>query len=729
MTQESRDCCTETSKGNTASFLGIILEQQNGTTYTCPMHLAVRSPQPGNCPICGMPLEPITPMPTIERDLTRANARRRLIVSILFTVSILVIAMSGMAIHWDSQRSFFAQLILSSVVLFYCGLSIFARGLQGFLRRRANMFSLITVGVSTAYCFSIVAYSWQDLFPKSLLAHGAQVPLYFEAAAVIVTLVLLGEYLELIARGKTGDAIRSLLDLSPQSAIVVRESSEIEVPVEQLKRGALIRIRPGDRIPVDGVVVKGWSSVDESMISGEAIPVEKKSDNWVTAGTLNGNGTLVVRTERLGAETVLARIVNLVSEAQRSRAPVQQLVDKIAEWFVPLVLVVAVFTFLVWFYFGPEPQLTLGLVNAVSVLIIACPCALGLATPMSIMVGVGRGATEGILIRDAEALQTFERVATLLVDKTGTLTLGKPTVSRVVSKQFTEVELITWAGSLERGSEHPLAAAILDYAKEKNISLIAVDNFRSHPGQGVTGVINGKILALGNESLLRTLKIDANEWTPDVETMRRHGETVVFLLQEQTIVGLLGIVDPIKDSSFSAIERIRERGLKVVMVTGDNELTARAVASKLQIDIIRAGVTPQEKGELVQEYQKQGQIVAMAGDGINDAGALALADVGIAMGAGADVALESAAITLVKGDLRQIDRALSLSEATMRNIRQNLALAFGYNALCIPIAAGILYPINGLLLNPMIAAAAMAFSNLSVILNALRLRSVALTKK
>jgi Cu+-exporting ATPase len=596
------------------------------------------------------------------------------------------------------------------------------------VNRSLNMFTLIAIGTGAAYGYSVVATLFPDLFPDSFRSHSGGVAVYFEAAAVITTLVLLGQVLELLARSQTSSAIKALLGLAPKTARVLREdTTEEDIPLDQVKPGDRLRVRPGEKIPVDGVVLEGISAVDESMVTGEPIPVEKTSGSRVTGGTINGTGGVVMRAERVGGDTLLAQIVRMVSEAQRSRAPIQRLADQVSSYFVPAVVVIAVLTFIFWGLLGPEPRLAHALVNAVAVLIIACPCALGLATPMSIMVGTGRGATAGVLIKNAEALEVMEKVDTLVVDKTGTLTEGKPRLTTVFAVPGqSEAELLRLAASLERGSEHPLAAAIVAGAQAKGLALSAVAEFRSLTGKGVSGVVEGRAVTLGNRALFEEHAIDLEALSPQTEALRRDGQTVMFVAVNGRPAGLLGVADPIKESTYEAVQLLREDGIRLIMLTGDSRTTAEAVARKIGITDVEAEVLPEQKSQVVKRLQAAGRVVAMAGDGVNDAPALAQAQVGVAMGTGTDVAMESASVTLVKGDLRGIARARRLSRGTMRNIRQNLFFAFIYNALGVPVAAGVLYPIFSLLLNPMIAAAAMSLSSVSVIANALRLRTLSL---
>jgi len=697
------------------------------TEYVCPMHPEIVRSEPGSCPICGMALEPrtVTIEDTANPELIDMN--RRFWIGLVLTLPLLV-TMFPMPRAISPHLLAWLELAVATPVVLWGGWPFFQRGWASIVNRSLNMFTLIAMGTGTAYLYSVAATIVPELFPDSFRTHNGEIGRYFEAAAVITVLVLLGQVLELRARSRTSNAIKALLGLSPKTTRLIRENGqEEEVPLDRVKPGDQLRIRPGEKIPVDGVVIEGKSSVDESMVTGEPIPVEKYPDNRVIGGTVNGTGGLVMRAERVGSETLLAQIVRMVSEAQRSRAPIQRLADKVSSYFVPAVLLIAAITFLVWAWIGPEPRMAYALVNAVAVLIIACPCALGLATPMSIMVGIGRGATMGILIKNAEALEILEKVDTLVVDKTGTLTEGKPRLIAVLPLPgISEPELLNLAASLERGSEHPLAAAIVSGAQEKGIALSKAEEFRSITGKGVVGKVTGRSVALGNQRLLEELSAAPKDLVQQADALRRKGQTVMFVLVDGRPAGLLGVADPIKASTPEAIRLLREDGVRVVMITGDNHTTAEAVARELGIDDIVAEVLPEQKGERVKRLRSEGHIVAMAGDGINDAPALAQADVGIAMGTGTDVAIESAGITLVKGDLRGIVRARRLSLSTMQNIRQNLFFAFIYNALGVPVAAGILYPVSGLLLSPVFASAAMSLSSVSVITNALRLRKLAL---
>jgi Cu+-exporting ATPase len=699
--------------------------------YTCPMDPEVRQKGPGACPRCGMALEPVAPVAAEAPNPELVDMTRRFWVSVVLTVPLLLIAMGGMIhpLHNILSASWMPelQLLLATPVVLWAGWPFFIRGWKSIVYRSLNMFTLIAVGTGTAYLYSVIATLFPGIFPDSFRTEG-NVNVYFEAAASITALVLLGQVLELSARARTGNAIRALLGLAPKTArLIPPGGSERDVPLEQVRPGDRLRVRPGEKIPVDGVIVEGSSSVDESMLTGEPIPVEKTPGSKVTGATVNATGSFVMRAERVGSETMLAQIVRMVSEAQRSRAPIQRLADRVSALFVPTVVAIAVLTFVVWALVGPEPRMAHALVNAVAVLIIACPCALGLATPMSIMVGVGRGASSGVLIRNAEALETFEAVDTLVVDKTGTLTEGRPRLTAVVPcAGHSEDELLSVAASLEKGSEHPLASAILSGAVSQGVTMAGSSEFRTLPGKGVVGKVAGRGAALGNERLLTELGLAPGELAARAEVLRAQGMTVVFVVRDGQVAGMLAVSDPVKPTTEAAIRALHGDGIRIVMLTGDNRTAAQAVASTLGIDEIEAEVTPDQKGAVVKRLQSQGRKVAMAGDGINDAPALAQADVGVAMGTGTDVAMESAGVTLVKGDLMGLARARKLSRATMRNIRQNLVWAFGYNSVGVPIAAGVLYPVFGLLLSPMIAAAAMSFSSVSVITNALRLRRLTL---
>jgi Cu+-exporting ATPase len=704
------------------------------TEYVCPMHPEVVRAEPGACPICGMALEPRVATSEEEVNPELVDMTRRFWISLALTTPVFLLAMSEMLPGQPLQHTFplsglvWLQFVLATPVVLWGGLPFFQRGWASILNRSLNMFTLIAIGTGTAYVYSVVATLVPDFFPASFRTHGGQVAVYFEAATVITTLVLLGQVLELRARSQTSSAIKALLGLAPKTARVLRNDGvEEDIPLDRVQPGDRLRVRPGEKIPVDGVILDGVGAVDESLVTGEPIPVEKTPGSRVIGGTVNGAGGFVIRAERVGSDTLLAQIVRMVSEAQRSRAPIQRLADVVSSYFVPAVVMVAVLTFIVWTLYGPEPRLAYALVNAVAVLIIACPCALGLATPMSIMVGTGRGATAGVLIKNAEALEVLEKVDTLVVDKTGTLTEGKPRLLSIVPLSgSSETELLHCAASLERGSEHPLADAIVAGAQAKGAALSTVADFQSITGKGVRGIVDGRAVALGNQALFAELAIDLGSATERAEELRREGQTVMFVAIDHCPVGLLGVADPIKESTYEAIQLLHEDGLRIVMLTGDSRTTAEAVARKLGIDTVEAEVLPEQKSESVKRLQAEGRIVAMAGDGVNDAPALAQAQVGIAMGTGTDVAMESAGITLVKGDLRGIVRARRLSRGTMRNIRQNLFFAFIYNILGVPLAAGVLYPVFGLLLSPMIAAGAMTFSSVSVISNALRLRTLSL---
>jgi Cu+-exporting ATPase len=700
--------------------------------YTCPMHPEVRQVGPGSCPKCGMALEPLEVTADEGPNHELVDMTRRFRVSLALTVPVLALAMGEMlapslVAALGPAAWLGSQLVLSTPVVLWGGWPFFVRGWQSLVTRNLNMFTLIALGTGAAFAYSVFAVLFPDALPHAM-RHGGVPPVYFEAAAVITTLVLLGQVLELRARSATSGAIRALLGLQPKTARRLRQDgSEEDVPLEHVAVGDRLRVRPGERVPVDGVVLEGRSAVDEALVTGEPIPVEKEPGSRVTGGTVNGTGSFVMRADRVGADTLLAQIVRMVGLAQRSRAPIQRLADQVSAWFVPAVVAAAALTGLAWGLLGPEPRLAYALVNSVAVLIIACPCALGLATPMSIMVATGRGALAGVLIKHAEALETLEKVDTLLVDKTGTLTEGKPRlVSVVTADDVSEAEILALASGLERGSEHPLAAAILAGAAARGVAPTSVDAFRSLTGRGVIGEAGGRRVALGNARLLEELGIDAGELGKRAEALREEGQTVMFLVAGDVVVGILGVADPVKASAPQAIRDLRGEGLRVIMVTGDSAATARAVARTLGLDDVIAEVLPERKAEIVRRFQAEGRVVAMAGDGVNDAPALAAADVGIAMGTGTDVAMESAGITLVQGDLGGIVRARRLSRVTMRNIRQNLAWAFVYNVLGVPVAAGVLYPLTGLLLSPMIASAAMSLSSVSVIANALRLRRVAL---
>ncbi|MDA8240985.1 MAG: heavy metal translocating P-type ATPase [Nitrospiraceae bacterium] len=704
------------------------------TEWTCPMHPEIIRDAPGSCPICGMALEPKTITAEEEENPELIDMSRRFKVSVVLTVPVFLIAMR----HLIPGLSFvgglvptslltWAELVLSTPVVLWCGWPFFVRAWQSVVTWNPNMFTLIGLGTAVAYVYSLVAALFPGLFPASFRTEGGQAGVYFEAAAVITTLVLLGQVLELRARSRTGAAIRALLGLAPKTARRIRDGNEEDVSLEHINPGDLLRVRPGEKVPVDGTVVEGSSSVDEAMITGEPIPAEKKKGDRVIGATVNGTGTFVMKAEKVGSETLLAQIVHMVAEAQRSRAPIQKLADLVAGYFVQIVVAIAAVTFVVWAWVGPEPRMVYALVNAVAVLIIACPCAMGLATPMSIMVAAGKGASAGVLFKNAEAIEVLKTVDTLVTDKTGTLTEGRPKLVEVVpAGGFDDKTLLHFAASIEMGSEHPLAAAIVGGAREKGISPSKVESFDSLTGRGVTGVIGGRKIALGNRTLLDELGIDPGELSAKAESMRRDGQTVMFVAADGKAAGLLGVADPVKETTSEAIESLHAEGIRIVMLTGDSRTTAEAVGKELGIDEVIAEVLPDQKTDVVKRLQAEGRIVAMAGDGINDAPALARAHVGIAMGTGTDVAMESADVTLVKGDLRGIVRARRLSRATMRNIKQNLFWAFAYNSLGVPLAAGVLYPFFGVLLSPMIAAAAMSFSSVSVVGNALRLRKTKL---
>jgi len=704
-----------------------------GTTWSCPMDPEVLQDHPGACPQCGMALEPLTVLPEEQPDPELLSMTRRFWSGVVLTLPLLFLGMSDLIPGQPVQRAVeprvlaWVQFVLATPVVLWGGAPFFARGWASVRNRHLNMFTLVAIGTGAAYLFSVFATVAPGLLPHAFTGHGGAAPVYYEAAATITTLVLLGQVLELRARRATSGALRALLSLAPAVARRIREDGrEEDVPLEQVKVGDSLRVRPGEKVPVDGVVVEGEGAVDESMVTGESMPVEKAPGAGVTGGTLNGTGSLVMKAGRVGRDTLLARIVQRVAEAQRSRAPIQKQVDKVAAVFVPAVIAVSVVTFVVWAVFGPEPRLAYALVNAVAVLIIACPCALGLATPMSVVVGMGKGAGLGVLIRDAEALELLEKVDTLVVDKTGTLTEGKPKLVSVVAEGVDEARLLLLAASLERGSEHPLAAAVVSGAEARGVVPTAARDFRSVTGKGVTGRVGGAEVALGNAALLESLGMDVGGLRPRAEALRHEGQTVVYVAVDGKPAGLLGVADPVKATTAEALATLRREGVRVVMLTGDSRTTAEAVARQLGLDTVVAEVLPEGKGDVVKRLRAEGRTVAMAGDGVNDAPALALADVGIAMGTGTDIAMESASVTLVKGDLRGISRARTLSRATLRNIRQNLFFAFIYNALGVPVAAGVLYPFLGLLLSPMFAAAAMSLSSVSVIGNALRLRKLRL---
>jgi P-type Cu+ transporter len=703
-----------------------------GATYTCPMHPEIVRDRPGSCPICGMALEPMVPSLEEGPNPELIDMTRRFWIAAALALPVFLLAMGDMVFGMglggrvDTRWANWIGLALATPVVWWAGWPFFERGWASVINRSPNMFTLISLGIGAAYVYSAAATVAPDLFPAGFQMHGV-VETYFDTAVVITVLVLLGQVLELRARGRTSASIKALLRLAPKTARRIRDGVEEDVPLQQVHVNDSLRVRPGERVPVDGVVTEGHTSIDESMVTGEPVPVEKTAGDTVTGGTVNGTGMLVIRAERVGNETLLAQIVRMVSEAQRSRAPIQKLADRIAGYFVPAVVAVALLSFVAWTMWGPEPRLALALVSAVAVLIIACPCALGLATPMAIMVGTGRGAETGVLIKNAEALERLERVDTVVVDKTGTLTVGKPALAGVIPAEgFTENEVLRLAAGLEQGSEHPLAAAIVAGARDRAMPILAASGFESHTGKGVTGSVAGQRVALGNVALMQDLNIDVTALASRADALRQDGWTVMFVAIDGRPAGLVGVVDPIKESAADAIDLLHREGLRIVMMTGDNRITADAVARRLPVDEVYADVLPARKREVVQQLQRQGRTVAMAGDGINDAPALAEAAVGIAMGTGADVAMESAGITLVKGDLRGIARARRLSRATMRNVRQNLFLAFIYNTVGIPVAAGLLYPAFGVLISPIWASAAMTLSSVSVIGNALRLRKVRL---
>ena len=702
--------------------------------YTCPMHPEIVRDAPGSCPICGMALEPRTTSIDDEQNPELASMTRRFWISVGLTIPVIVLGMSDLIPgqpfqHWLGMRAIaWLELLLATPVVLWAGWPFFERGWASLVNRSLNMFTLIALGTGTAYVYSVIAVLFPDIFPPSFRDMSGGVPVYFEAAAAITTLVLLGQVLELRARSRTSTAIRSLLKLSPKTARLVRaDGTEIDVPLEHIAVGDQLRVRPGEKVPVDGVIIDGNSSIDESIMTGEPIPVEKNAGSGVIGSSVNGTGTFVMRAERVGSDTLLAQIVRMVSEAQRSRAPVQKLADRVASFFVPAVVLIALAAFAIWATVGPAPKMAHALLNAVAVLIIACPCALGLATPMAIMVGTGRGALAGILVRNAEALEILEKVDTLVVDKTGTLTEGRPRVTSITpAAGSSDLQLLRMAATLERGSEHPLAAAILAALSERHLEPGALADFHSRTGKGVTGVVDGKKSALGNRTLFAELGIDLAELNERAKSLEAEGQTVIFISSNDKAVGIIGVADPLKSSAPEAIERLHREGIRIVMLTGDNRATAETVARKLGIEEVHAEVLPGDKAEIVKRLQSEGGIVAMAGDGINDAPALTQANVGIAMATGTDIAMESAGITLLRGDLRGVARARTLSRATMRNIRQNLFFAFAYNSLGVPIAAGVLYPFFGLQLSPILASAAMTFSSVSVIANALRLRHLKL---
>jgi P-type Cu+ transporter len=707
-----------------------VAAQAEDAIYTCPMHPQVRQVGPGNCPICGMALEPEIATNETGPSPELADMRRRFWISLVLAMPVLILEMGGHLVDLHMlltpQMSNWLQLVLATPVVLWGGWPFFERAWRSIIARHLNMFTLIAMGTGAAWVYSVVATAAPGLFPATYRSDGGAVAVYFEAAAVITVLVLLGQVLELRAREQTGGAIRALLDLAPKTARRIEgEGNEVDVPLEAVVVGDWLRVRPGEKVPVDGKLIEGRSSVDESMITGESMPVTKEAGDHLIGGTVNKTGGFVMEAGKVGRDTMLSRIVRMVGEAQRSRAPIQRLADEVSGWFVPAVIATAVAAFAIWMWLGPEPRFIHGLVAAVAVLIIACPCALGLATPMSIMVGVGRGARLGVLIKNAEALERFEKVDTLVVDKTGTLTEGKPRVTSIVATEgLGENELLQLAASLERGSEHPLADAIVDAAAARDLTLGKAEDFDSPVGKGVTGSVDGRKLIIGSHRIMEEESVDVSALAKEAERLRGEGATVIFVAIDGRVGGLFAISDPIKATTPDAMRTLMNEGIRVVMLTGDNKTTAKAVARKLGIEDVEAEVLPDHKSEIVARLRQHGRIVAMAGDGVNDAPALAAADVGIAMGTGTDVAIESAGVTLIKGDLQGIARARQLSHATMKNIRQNLFFAFIYNAAGVPVAAGILYPTFGLLLSPIIAAAAMALSSVSVIANSLRLRGV-----
>jgi Cu+-exporting ATPase len=719
------DCCHHNHAAHSPKPLAATIGQN--MTYTCPMHPQIRRPVPGSCPICGMALEPETASADEGRSPELTNMTRRLWIGLALALPVFILEMGGHLFHMHmlpQQTSNWVQLVLATPVVLGAGWPFFQRGWASVISRNLNMFTLIAMGTGIAWLYSIVATLAPNYFPNAFRNEDGSVAVYFEAAAVITVLVLLGQVLELRAREQTGGAIRALLQLSPATARrIMANGADEEISLDQIKEGDLLHVRPGDKVPVDGIVTQGRSTLDESMLTGESMPAIKEKDSHVIGGTINQIGSFIMRAEKIGQDTMLARIVQMVAEAQRSRAPIQKLADLVASWFVPVVVLVSIAAFIAWSMYGPAPSMSYALIAAVSILIIACPCALGLATPMSIMVGVGRGAQTGVLIKSAESLERMEKVDTLVIDKTGTLTEGKPKLTQIVSATgFNETDILRLSASLEKESEHPLAKSVVNAAKEKSILLSQSTAFNSPTGKGVTGTVEGRNISLGNIILMAELKIDVSGLAKQADDLRKDGATVIFVAIDMQAAGLLAIADPIKATSKEAIGQLQALGIHIVMLTGDNRRTADAVARKLGIDSVEAEILPDEKSRIVQRLKNEGRIVAMAGDGTNDAPALAAADVGIAMGTGTDVAMESASITLLKGDLMGIVKARRLSQATMNNIRQNLFFAFVYNLAGIPVAAGILYPTFGVLLSPIIAAAAMSLSSFSVITNALRLK-------
>ncbi|PYB44003.1 haloacid dehalogenase [Legionella pneumophila] len=722
---ETHGCCDHQGHDSQKREASVLIPGEE-VIYTCPMHSEIRQSTPGNCPICGMTLEPITAAKTDAPNPEYIDMRRRFWVALILTVPVFVLEMSG---HWhlgviSASMSNWIQLVLATPVVLWGGLPFFQRGIKSLKTRHLNMFTLISIGIGVAWIYSLVAILFPGIFPSTFRDVNGVVAVYFEAAAVITTLVLLGQVLELKAREQTGSAIRALLKLAPESAHrIAKDGSIDEISLDEVRQGDLLRVRPGEKIPVDGEVEDGHSNVDESMVTGEPMPVVKEKGAKVIGATINQTGSFVMKALHVGSDTMLSRIVQMVSDAQRSRVPIQRLADTVAGWFVPVVILIAVLAFIVWAIYGPEPAFSYALIAAVSVLIIACPCALGLATPMSIMVGVGQGARSGVLIKNAEALELMEKVDTLVVDKTGTLTEGRPKLTRIVTTEgFEEDEILALAAALEHNSEHPLANAIMVAAKEKKMALADVSNFDAPTGKGVTGTVNGRHVTIGNSRLMQELGVKGGTLSSQAEELRAEGATVMHMAVDGKETALLVVEDPIKESTFKAIRELQDDGIEIFMLTGDSKKTGEAVAKKLGIKQVVTDVMPEDKSRIIGELKEKGRVVAMAGDGVNDAPALAKADIGIAMGTGTDVAIESAGITLLRGDLSGIVKARRLSEATMSNIRQNLFFAFIYNMVGVPVAAGVLYPMTGLLLSPIIAAAAMSLSSVSVIVNALRLR-------